>query len=357
MKIKFLKAYKGDCILISFVDDDSISRNILIDGGMEGTYYSSTANKFGELKFEIDRIRSQGQNIDLLILTHIDNDHIGGLLKWFEIDNAAFKLVKNVWFNSGKLIAEYFKEPENPDLKVGLKIFKNPETGVNEAIEFEKYLTEKKLWERRIIIEGTHLESSGMKIQVLSPNKDQLKRLLKEYKRKTADDAYTKGKKSDWNTDLKTFIEEETSSHFEFEEDKSPKNGSSISFIFSVHEKNFLFLADSHPSTIVQSLKRLKFSKQRPLVVEFIKISHHGSKCNTNKELLEMISTNKYVISTDSSGDGHPNKRILARIVDNNPNAVFYFNYANVRDQMFTDNDFLVFPNMCAKTISLFPEE
>lgn len=101
MKIKFLQAGNGDSFLISFLEND-IPRNILIDGGIEQTYYSSSTNVNGELYLEIDSIRQRSESIDLLILSHIDNDHICGLLKWFELDNNAHELVKNVWFNSGK---------------------------------------------------------------------------------------------------------------------------------------------------------------------------------------------------------------------------------------------------------------
>lgn len=72
--INFLKAFNGDCILISFKDDKGISRNILIDGGIDGTYYSSSDNSYGNLKTEIDNIRREKEKIDLLVLSHIDND-------------------------------------------------------------------------------------------------------------------------------------------------------------------------------------------------------------------------------------------------------------------------------------------
>ena len=124
-KIKSLKAQNGDSFLISFVDENSMPKNILIDGGREAAYYDSSNNLHGELKSEIDAIKARKENIDLLILTHIDNDHICGLLKWFEMDTEAYKLIKNVWFNSGKLIADFFKKPENKDLAVGLKIFQS----------------------------------------------------------------------------------------------------------------------------------------------------------------------------------------------------------------------------------------
>jgi len=338
MKIKLLKAGNGDSLFLSF-NDGGINRNILIDGGVEQTYYSDATNANGELYSEIDSIRKRNESIDLLILTHIDNDHICGLLKWFELDNKAHELVKNVWFNSGKLIAAYFNEPENEDLRVGLKIFSDSQTGVHEAIEYEDYLIKKEIWNQKLIIEGQKLEECGVKIQILSPNEAQLKRLIKEYKEKTGDPAYTAGKEKDWDKNIKDFIEEENKPEFRFVQDNKPKNGSSISFILTLNSKHFLFLADSHPKGIVKQLKSLGFSMDKPLKVEVMKVSHHGSKANTNKELLEIVKTENYIISTDSSGHNHPNKRTLARILNVNPNAIFHFNYEHVRNTIFTDKD------------------
>lgn len=338
MKIKILKAGNGDSLFLSF-NDEGTNRNILIDGGVEQTYYSTATNVNGELYSEIDSIRKRNESIDLLILTHIDNDHICGLLKWFELDNKAHELVKKVWFNSGKLIATYFNEPENEDLRIGLKIFSDSQTGVKEAIEYEDYLVEKGIWEKKIVIQGQEHEECGVKIQILSPNEAQLKRLLKEYKEKTGDPAYTTGKEIDWGENIKNFIAEENKPDFKFNQDRSVKNGSSISFILTLDNKCFLFLADSHPKDIVTQLKTLGYSKDKPLEVEVMKVSHHGSKANTNKDLLEIVKTENYIISTDSSGHSHPNKRTLARILNVNPNAVFHFNYEHVRNDMFSTQD------------------
>lgn len=338
MKIKILKAGNGDSLFLSF-NDGYTNRNVLIDGGIEQTYYSEATNMGGELQSEIDLIRKRNESIDLLILTHIDNDHICGLLKWFELDNKAHELVKNVWFNSGKLIATYFNEPENEDLQVGLKIFSDHQTGVHEAIEYENYLIDKGIWDKKLIIQGQELEEFSVKIQILSPNEVQLKKLLKEYKGVTGDPAYTAGREKDWGKNIKDFIEEENRPDFNFNQDNSVKNGSSISFILTLNDKRFLFLADSHPKGIVTQLKALGYSKDKPLEVEVMKVSHHGSKLNTHKELLEIVKTENYIISTDSSGHNHPNKRTLARILNVNPNAIFHFNYEHVRNDIFSTQD------------------
>jgi len=178
MKVKFLKASKGDCFIISFKDENNMNRNILIDGGMEETYYDSVNNRDGELKLEIERIRKDNEKVDLLILTHIDNDHILGLLNWIKLDSEAYKLIGKVWFNSGRLIAETFKLHSNEDLNRTLKVFKTAETGISEAVDFEKYLLDNQIWERKLIRKGMTFSELGVKIEILTPEKKQLKRLL-----------------------------------------------------------------------------------------------------------------------------------------------------------------------------------
>lgn len=351
--LKFLKAQNGDCFILSFNDDEGNPRNILIDGGREETYYDKTDNTFGELKDEIDLIRKRNEFVDLLILTHIDNDHICGLLTWFETDQKAYQLVKRVWFNSGKLIAECLKKPENSDLSVGMKIFHTSETGVHEAIEFEDYLLKHKIWDRRIILKGQTFEEFGVKIKTLSPDSPQLEKLLDEYKSITKDESYTKGKRKekDWNTPLVEFIKEESESKpkYQFSQDSSVKNGSSITFILTILGKNFLFLGDSHPRGIVSSLKELNYTEAAPLPAVVFKLSHHGSKSNTNKELIKLIRTENYFLSSDSSGHHHPHKRTLARIIEHNPTAIFHFNYDFVKDNIFQEQDFKDFPNFKIK--------
>jgi|TARA_R110002074_G_scaffold106578_1_gene230155 beta-lactamase superfamily II metal-dependent hydrolase len=352
MNIKFLQAYNGDSILISFNDIDGIMRNVLIDGGMSSTYFDTTLNKYGALKEEIEVIRGKNQQIDLLILSHIDNDHIEGLLKWFSIDEKAHELIDKVWFNSGKIISKLFNEKENKDLNVSLVDKKNILTGVIEGLEFEKYLLKNKIWDKEIIQKGNKIEFFNVTINVLTPTELQLKKLVKEYKRKTGDTMFTGGKKTDWDQNIKEIIEEENKNDFSFDQDTSVKNGSSISILLTYNENNFLFLADSHPTQVSQALEELGFSKDNPVKVELMQIAHHGSKKNMNKKLLEMVETDNYVISTNSTSHHHPHKATLARIITVNPKAIIHFNYSYVRENVFKEKDFEDFPNIKTRLIS-----
>ena len=47
---------------------------------------------------------------------------------------------------------------------------------------------------------------------------------------------------------MEDFIKEENNSSVDFKEDKSVANGSSIAFILTFEEKNYIFLGDAHPT-------------------------------------------------------------------------------------------------------------
>lgn len=352
MKIKFLKASNGDSILISFLENE-IPRNILIDGGV-GDTYKTTFNVKGDLHEVIKKIREDKQFIDLLVLTHFDDDHIGGIFRWLTKDKEAVSLIKKVWFNSGKEIAKKFTSEENKDLDI--KIAEETDdfhTSPKQGIKFEKYLRDNNLWKGKIIQQGLICDLFGMKFKILSPNDDKLDKLLKLYEKQT--DYFTSGGEYDFETSLKDFIDEESQPGFKFREDNSVANGSSTAFIMEYENKNFLFLADAHPSVVVEGLNKFGYNKDNPLNVELMKVSHHGSMYNTSKELLEIVKTNSYLISSSATKHGLPNKRTIARIIHNNPNAFIYFNY-DLKDTIFLAQDWKDYSNFRSKMQNEFDE-
>lgn len=348
MTIKFLKAHNGDSILLSFEDNLNKKRNILIDGGMSKTYYGS--GKHGYLYDTIEQIKVKGEKIDLLILTHIDSDHIGGLKKWFEKDKDAFDIIEKVWFNSGRTIAKYFDEKENEELIDTLQIFDTNQTSVPQAIVFEDYIEKFNVWDKEILNTGQTVNLNGVEIKLLSPNDKAIRRLLKEYK-KPRHNYQTSEASTDWNTSISDFIEEENKPNYKLEEDASVPNGSSIAFILTFESKNYLFLGDAHPSIIIDSLKDLGYTKENPIKLEFLKVSHHGSCKNTNQELLELIKTDNYVISSNSEVHGLPNKRTIARLINHNSNSTIHFNYDYVKKNIFNKKDFEDFEDFKINTI------
>jgi beta-lactamase superfamily II metal-dependent hydrolase len=341
MKIRFLKAFHGDSILLSFKDPEKINRNILIDGGPSQTFNlknkKTQRKEPGELQIAIDKINELNEKIDLLILTHIDDDHIKGLLNWFEDKDFSKELIGEIWFNSGKLIAEYFQKPENPQNNIDINISEGTDTSTTQAVKFENYINKKGInWQRRIIKAEDKIDRFGLNFRILSPTIDKLQLLLNKYEEDGHD--LSTSKDNDYNLSIIEHLAKD-----EFEEDISVPNGSSISFIISFNSENFLFLADAHPTVIIQGLNHFKYTEVNPLKAKFVKLSHHGSKKNTNIELLKLIESENYIISTNGDMHSLPDKQCLSRIIDMNPNVNLLFNYFELYPQIFSYKDFIDF--------------
>lgn len=341
MKIKFLKAFNGDAILITFKADQQ-SINILIDGGMPSAYVKKGKNgklEYGELKSTIDEIRERNEKIDLLILTHVDDDHIGGILKWFEKEKDAHKLIGKVWFNSGRLISEYFDENE---IEENLLVIPDESTltSIRQGVKFEDYIETNGIWDRRVLIALEYFDYFGIKFKILSPKPDNLKLLLGKWEKEAPASLDTSAEKNDYGLTLKEHIDKD-----KFKEDTSVHNGSSIAFIMTFKNKNFVFLGDAVPTVITDSLKAFGYSTEKPLKAELVKISHHGSKANNNIEMLELIKTSKYIISSNGDKHSHPNKQFLARLASIDENCEVFFNYAEQIEKIFMPKDFSDFPN------------
>lgn len=91
MKIKLLRVEHGDAIWIS-----DKHKNILVDTGPPASYEI--------IKNLQDDIYKTGEKIDLLVISHIDDDHIGGLLSLVEKNEFKPEVYKEIWINKEKTI-------------------------------------------------------------------------------------------------------------------------------------------------------------------------------------------------------------------------------------------------------------
>ena len=337
MIFKCLPSFNGDCIFLTF-ESNGVHKNILIDGGTPRTY-----RRF--LKPEIERIINSKQEIDLLIITHIDDDHIGGIKELFQDSTLEKSFLKSVWFNSGNLLYNYFDSSKETTREVEIIPDDTNEMSVKQGISLENALIKEKSWIQKLIFVGNYCHNlPDAKIHILSPNEEQLLKLHKAWEIEV--DRTTEmsgGLHSDYNLSIAELINKQ------FNEDKSIPNGSSIAFLFEAEGKKILLLGDSHPSVIETSLRNLGYSEKNKLVADLVKVSHHASKANTSPSLLSIINCNKFVISTDGSKHGLPNKEPIARIISFNKGCKIYFNYDDVFFYMFLETDFKNFDFQCLK--------
>lgn len=335
VELKLLPVGNGDSIHLRFSDQDGIMRNILIDGGPVQAYEylnSKKKKEEGALKELINVIREKNEHIDLLILTHIDDDHIGGILRWFEDGVNQNNLVKEVWFNSGLIVAEYFK---TIDKGKALLIYpqSNFNTSIKQGITLEEKLEALGIWNKVVIKQSDVYQKWGAEFIILSPSETTLKLLLNKWEKE----------KINYNTasipsDYGKSVQEHIASDI-FYEDTSIPNGSSIAFLFQYKDIKILFMGDAYPTVVCNGLKQMGFSSEKRLKLDFLKVSHHGSKGNTSDELLNLIETKNFLISSDGSFFNLPDKQCIARILKHQQNSNFYFNYPQLTNSMFSEQD------------------
>lgn len=298
IEFEFFEAGCGDSILVS-TDEGT---NILIDGGTVKQYNKS-------LKKVLDKeIRKKDKDLDLVVLTHYDGDHIGGILKLLEEEKKNIKvgqktIIKEIWFNS------FYKDLV--EIEGGKKTSGKQQVKLDEYIEeisFNRDLTYLSTVSLSNMKNSIFLgKKNEIKLTLLSPNEEKLLKLKEDYEQ-AYEDYYKKKKKTSSGNDYHLSFEVLLSEKSKI--DISVANGSSIAFILEYDLKKYLFLGDAHIDVITNSLKYLNQTKK----FEFVKLSHHGSIRNIDKDFLNLIESDTFVILTDGS-HGHPNKATIASIL------------------------------------------
>jgi len=370
IKIKMYKANEGDAFLVSFNNYDI---NILIDMGLESTYQNS-------IKKDLLKLKSKGKKIDLLIITHIDNDHVTGAVNFIKENGVGRSIidVDEIWHNSyrhlqfNKLKEKISKEETSAleTIKKQNKQFsKNDglsDIGVEEGVTLASLLYQYKYnWNTSFnnnavsTENGNEINLKGIKFILLSPNRLKLERLAKVWLAKLEsifydfkisddkifDDAFELFMQNQSDNDIAEFNDISSTEVFNLyelakieEKENSATNGSSIAFIMEHDEKKLLFLADAHENIIYENLKNLKDNHYN-MNFEAVKISHHGSNKNISKRLLQLFDSKRFLISSDGKKNNHPDLESIAKIVlkESKNKKELYFNYDNIRLNFFKD--------------------
>ena len=318
--INALPATFGDCLLIEYGIPENL-RRILIDGGTGGTAKMIISM--------LEALPEEKRVVELLVVTHIDQDHIEGILAILKMEKLPFS-VKSIWFNG------YLHIPDTDAEDFG------PEQGelLTEGIQRHKLRWNHEFDGNAVVVPDNGdlpvvILLGGIKLTLLSPTAEKLRQLKPIWEEELKKNNLVPGfgynaqelevnieGSEDFGEGL---IDIETLASYPFDEDKREGNGSSIAFIAEYMGKSVLLCADAHPSVILDSLDRLSKGVHE---FDLVKVSHHGSHSNTGPDFLKKIITSKFLVSTNGSRYKHPHQGAIAQIILCNSNCKeIYFNY------------------------------
>ena len=308
-KIHFLPVKYGDSFVLE-CDKEGQHGVVVVDGGPTG---------YGKvLQEKVDETGTP----DLLVLTHYDDDHIGGLTQYINtcLTKGVFP-AKEVWANCAGYV-EVEEDVMTKSVSQGVKLSKLLNTLEN---------TGKMEW-RDDIEEGLAREFPFASIEVVSPTAE-VRGLVIEKQVEEGAKQKMKAKKIEVD-ELSIPLEElakETPKAPNLKTASELANAASIAFILRCDGLSVLMLGDCYPHNVEAYLRNKGYSEDKPLEVDFVKVSHHGSKHNTSNELLDIVKCNHYIISTNGEKFGHPDRASIAHILchskrDRNEKVHLYFN-------------------------------
>lgn len=344
--ITMYPAGNGDSFL---VEHGAVS--ILIDGG-----YSSTFEQ--HILPDLRELAKRSRHLDLVVATHIDADHISGIVRLFEQNGFAesprIVSICGVWHNSlaclGSSLAPsgalskgdedllreitrrgYQKTTEKSSLEVEISALQG--SSLAALLRTHQFIWNGSDGTIAIAAPYSAQLSSDVNVTVLGPTSERLSQFRDWWINQLRKLGYA------GVIDKKPLIEDvfEFLCSYEagqskaaeisgkrpvglelidvYEPDDSIVNASSITFVIKMGSSRLLFLGDSWALDCEAAIRQL-YGSCVPLVFDAIKVSHHGSYRNTSPELLDMIDSPNFLISTNGERHNHPDIEVLKALVD-----------------------------------------
>jgi beta-lactamase superfamily II metal-dependent hydrolase len=335
IEIECLPASYGDCVLITCYIEHSTSLKhiwrMLIDTGPDECWPTLKARLA-----KIEPNERGKRHIDLVIISHIDHDHIGGAHLLFSDTTLGLEF-GDVWFNAKHHITRGYAEAQTLSLILGEK----------ETLPWNRAFEGKAIETKD---DGGYVEIQNApylpRLTILSPTHKRLEGLatvwereVEKLKTKQSNSEEKRGRSGDF-PNLSKLADNLINC------DKSVTNGSCIAVLLEHRGASVLLAADAFPTVIGSALLNLIQDRKiiHPFMVDAFKLGHHGSRANLKNSLLNVVQAENYLISTDNSRFGHPDDETLAFIIlYGGKHPRLWFNYKTQQNERWTT------PNLCQK--------
>ena len=304
----------------------------VIDGGPPGVYNDALRPRLEAIRAERGLDARTPLDVELMMVSHIDDDHVAGLLELARKLNQRRESgqplpwkIRRFWHNSFDDILD------NDDLQVGgsgsamntasLEEFLAPEgslilASVKQGRDLRKVLDALSLGGNapfKGLVLGTNpakvVTVGDLKMTVVGPRKTELTALQQK-----------------WNTEIAPLLKKERSrgrlAEIAAYVDDSVHNLSSIVVLVESQRKRILLTGDGRGDHTLDGLKSAKLLKKGKLAVDVLKVPHHGSSRNVEKGYFETIVAKHYVVSADGKHD-NPDIETLEMISAARPDDAF----------------------------------
>ena len=308
-KLHVIQAAFGDCLLLEHGSTED-PRLILIDGGPPGTYRK-------HLRGVLEDQAAQDRSLDLVMLSHVDADHITGLVDFFaelrdQASNGGTPLISAaaLWHNSFSRALD----PEStiaPRFAAAIASATAPNAlGVMShstaaLLGIEQGNTLRVLAQQlgisindgfpnQLITTETSIQAfdlNGLSIQIVGPTQANLDALREEWERWL-----------DQHEDIITDAEPGVLANV----DESIPNLSSICVLASTDDRTLLLTGDARGDFIIEGLIATGLLEEGGTFhVDVLKLPHHGSDRNLDADFFRTVTADRYVVSADGK-HGNP---------------------------------------------------
>lgn len=312
-RIKAIQVEEGDALLVSYGDSQA-PRHLLIDGGPVGSWENL------EAVLAAEQVDGKLQ-LEALVITHYDLDHIQGVIELLE-QMPPWLVIRDVWFNG-------YHHVQPPDLLGSAQGDRLTALIRSLGLPWNTSFSRARDGREGPVIrqDTAAIKLDGeLEVCVLSPDGAGLDALAAQWHNALSapsepDDAPEDllGRDDSWPPgSFKTYGGESRS-------DQSVPNRSSIALLLTFEEKRMLLAADAWCAVVKRGLDRHLLYDEP---IDLLKVSHHGSKGNTDRSLLTRIRCRRFLISTSGKIHKHPDHDLMGRLLADRNTPEIYFNYA-----------------------------
>ena len=340
--VEMLPVDRGDCLWIEYGTPPHIHR-VLIDGGPASTYPALKKR----LEERLGPLPVEKRYFDLMIISHIDIDHIGGILELL-LNNSLGITFKDIWFNGWKhlpLDAGGVLGPVQGEQLSALLVHQN--LPWNKAFEGGPAAISDSYDLPRLRLAG------GLELTLLSPTLQALRKLRTTWKANVEEAGLVAGSPEAALAQLRqkrpsapgvlgppeALVPDRLAQQL-FRGDTSHANASSIAVLLEYEGRRCLLAGDAFSSTLEQAIRYIKREYgSDQLFVDAIKLSHHGGRANTSQNFLQHLHCPRYLVSTNGNIFKHPHRETIARIlVYGGAQLSLFFNYRSPFNEIWDNH-------------------